>query len=737
MDGNSNSDVHTICSSAASSSPSPVDSNMPALGSSGGTETIGPQNPSSALPPKSKKSDHTSIVWEHFTKVEESDPDDPKAECNHCGKHFSCHPRRLGTSSMLNHIRSTCKRYPGRHGKLDKSQSKLSFDAKREGQGGEGSVGNLVIAKYNGQKIRTAIAKMIIVDELPFKFVDGEGFQDFMKTVEPRFSIPSRFTVMKDCYKLFLSEKEKLRAMFITTGARVCLTTDTWTSVQNLNYMVITCHFIDCDWNLHKRIISFSLIPDHKGETIGKKIETCMLEWGIDSIFTITVDNASSNGSAIDYLNRRKKDKVGTILDGKFMHVRCCAHILNLIVVEGLKEVDDSVKRVRSAVKYMKSSPSRFEKFKECVEREKVPFKGLLCLDVVTRWNSTFKMLDGAEKFQGAFQLVEEEDDHYGPTLFDEKNGQKGLGPPTFDDWDNVRVLTKFLKLFYDVTMRISGSLYVTSNMYVQEVGGIQSHLQAYCESDDYVLRTMAEKMKTKYDKYWGELDKVNLILYVAVILDPRTKLDSLDFWFKEVLNAEKSTNLIRTLKLYLHKLYDHYKHIDGGSSQVQHGSESSQASLATTDASQSANLSLHFMNRFHNYLTSKNDEVSKTEIERYLTEAVEKPNPDFDILNWWKVNSTKFPILALLARDVLAIPITTVASESAFSTGGRVLDPFRSSLAPKTVEALVCAQNWLRSKPISSGNGFDSEIVDDDESYRLESGMFSITHFLIYLAIY
>jgi hypothetical protein len=61
--------------------------------------------------------------------------------------------------------------------------------------------------------------------------VEGEGFQDFMKVVEPRFSIPSRYTVMRECVRLFMFEKEKLKAMFKTTGVRVCLTNDMWTSV--------------------------------------------------------------------------------------------------------------------------------------------------------------------------------------------------------------------------------------------------------------------------------------------------------------------------------------------------------------------------------------------------------------------------------------------------------------------------------------------------------------------------
>jgi hypothetical protein len=74
--------------------------------------------------------------------------------------------------------------------------------------------------------------------------------------------------------------------------------------------------------------------------------------------------------------------------------------------------------------------------------------------------------------------------------------------------------------------------------------------------------------------------------------------------------------------------------------------------------------------------------------------EDVEKSNVNFDILNWWKVNSTKFLVLAQIARIVLVILLTTVTSESAFSTGRHVLNHFRSSVAPTTVEALVCAQN-------------------------------------------
>ena len=68
----------------------------------------------------------------------------------------------------------------------------------------------------------------------------------------------------------------------------------------------------------------------------------------------------------------------------------------------------------------------------------------------------------------------------------------------------------------------------------------------------------------------------------------------------------------------------------------------------------------------------------------------------DFDILAWWKSNGPKYPTLQRIARDIFAIPVSTVTSESSFSTSGQLLSPHPSKLHQRTVEALMCAQNWL-----------------------------------------
>ena len=68
----------------------------------------------------------------------------------------------------------------------------------------------------------------------------------------------------------------------------------------------------------------------------------------------------------------------------------------------------------------------------------------------------------------------------------------------------------------------------------------------------------------------------------------------------------------------------------------------------------------------------------------------------DMDVLYYWSANQFRFPILSQMARDVLTIPLSTMASESAFSSGGGVLDAFRSSLKPQTVKAMICLRDWV-----------------------------------------
>jgi hypothetical protein len=106
---------------------------------------------------------------------------------------------------------------------------------------------------------------------------------------------------------------------------------------------------------------------------------------------------------------------------------------------------------------------------------------------------------------------------------------------------------------------------------------------------------------------------------------------------------------------------------------------------------------------------------VSPTaELDLYLQEAtVAIDSPNFDILTWWKVNSLRFPTLSTLVKQILMTPVTTITSESAFSSSGRVLSNFQSSLKPKTLEALVCTKDWISVKEGLYGKMKEVKIID------------------------
>lgn len=90
--------------------------------------------------------------------------------------------------------------------------------------------------------------------------------------------------------------------------------------------------------------------------------------------------------------------------------------------------------------------------------------------------------------------------------------------------------------------------------------------------------------------------------------------------------------------------------------------------------------------------------EPNKSELTSYLEDKLHLMNdPDFIVLDWWRLNGHRFPILSKMAKKFLTVPATSVSSESAFSTGGRVLDDFRSSLRPNMVEALVCGASFIK----------------------------------------
>ncbi|XWS54112.1 hypothetical protein CRYUN_Cryun10bG0060400 [Craigia yunnanensis] len=372
-----------------------------------------------------------SKVWNHFTRIApEGGSKSLKATRNHYGKEYATKTLN-GISTLRKHL-VKCLAHP--------NIEDLEYDLLHPQSHQDTNI--VGFDKFDQEACRIALAKMIVIDELLFKFIEHEGFREFMSVAQPKLKMVSHTTVSKDCYRVFVHERIKLNKLFSTLG-----------------------------------------------KYIGKLVETCLFNWGLENVGTITVDNATTNDVAISHLKDKKNRSF--LFCGEFFYVMCSAHILNLIVKDGLGEVRASLARIRGAVKYV-----RRNKFKLCVEKEIIVCKSSVCLDVQTRWNSTYFMLDSALKFQKAFEKLKEDNSEFVTNLDN--------GAPTSEDWSKAHVIVKFLRIFYEATRKLS----VLDPHYKVKYASF-CFIKAYPNDSEKVhkLNALILKVMTRLFDYYKKID--------------------------------------------------------------------------------------------------------------------------------------------------------------------------------------------------------------------------------------
>ena len=142
-------------------------------------------------------------------------------------------------------------------------------------------------------------------------------------------------------------------------------------------------------------------------------------------------------------------------------------------------------------------------------------------------------------------------------------------------------------------------------------------------------------------------------------------------------------------------EFFDLYATYEMENRQHEASNTNEQSSISSRQASTSMTT---LSSGFQSFLEETNSEPCKSELTSYLEDKTHPINdPSFTLLDWWRLNAHRYPIVAKMAKKFLTIPATSVSSESTFSTGGRVLNDYRSSLLPSMVEALVCASSFIK----------------------------------------
>ncbi|KAL2237878.1 UNVERIFIED_CONTAM: hypothetical protein Sindi_0979500 [Sesamum indicum] len=142
--------------------------------------------------------------WEHFIKFHCEKDNVQKARCKYCSREIKADPKAHGTRLLKNHYES-CKKKPQ---EITRNQNRLSFQPTRMGD----RDAPLVNWRFKQDKTREALCHMLIMDELPFKLVEHPGFRHFLSVACPMFAIPSRRTITKDIFNIYVHERARLKS---------------------------------------------------------------------------------------------------------------------------------------------------------------------------------------------------------------------------------------------------------------------------------------------------------------------------------------------------------------------------------------------------------------------------------------------------------------------------------------------------------------------------------------------
>jgi hypothetical protein len=251
-------------------------------------------------------------------------------------------PSTYGTGNLKRHL-DTCSRRNTR----DVGQMLISRS--------QGSM-SISSSKFCPNKFKELLVASVIKHDLPFRYVEYKGIREMIKYLNPDASLISRNTLKAYLKILHLMDKQKVKFMLNGCFGGICLTSNLWTSFTTDGYICLTTHFIDKNWVLSKRVLNFSfMLPPHNGISLCENTYNMLQGWRIETkVFTITLDNASSNDVSVGLLKNQLNMKKTFLCEGKFFHIRCCAHILNLIVQDGLKKIDSALQKIRDSVKYVR-----------------------------------------------------------------------------------------------------------------------------------------------------------------------------------------------------------------------------------------------------------------------------------------------------------------------------------------------------------------------------------------------
>ncbi|KAF0713571.1 zinc finger BED domain-containing protein 4-like [Aphis craccivora] len=608
-----------------------------------------------------------SKVWMHFDKINKL-----TAKCKICGK--IC-PTAGNTSNLHSHLNNVHKNKTVTSrlktdnlvnivdennaddtGSISSSASTLIFNESISVASGSNKTStndfsvkmtqpsiekamNYVTSMKVGGVKNTEITEVLIYyickDSVPFSTVDGTGFKYFLKVACPLYVVPSRNTI-----KNKLDEKYNL-------------TSDIWTDIQMKSYLGVTIHFLENNTLVSGTLGAYELDKYHTSEYISQMFEEVIFEWGLNKsqIIAIVTDSGAN-------IKKAAKDTFGTR-----KWIPCFAHTINLIAnysIDNCANLNELVEKVRSIVKYVKNSVNVSDELRQYQANDGIPEGNMLkmILDVKTRWNSLYYMVD---RFLNLFKIISN-------ILLEKQKAPDCLNTREVNTLKEVKHLLQPLE---DLTKKISGDKYPTISCMLPLIKCVTSAINQITPTSTVGI-SLRSNILGQIHKHFNVLELFNVP--ISTILDPRFK----NLHFQDPENCQKTIGKIKKLLLAIQN--EQFVEIGPNTS---------------SELSTSNNKSFDLWS-YHTIIASLQIEYRTLPLNDYLIKPVVPINTNpFEA---WDVIKSMHPNLFEITREKLSIVATSVPSERLFSKTGQILNKKRNRLTGKRLNKLVF-MSFLREK--------------------------------------
>ncbi|AEE29729.1 putative transcription factor/ chromatin remodeling BED-type(Zn) family [Arabidopsis thaliana] len=616
---------------------------------------LGSSDKSNSVPPKRKKT-MTSVYLKYF----ETAPDSKTRKCKFCGQSYSI---ATATGNLGRHLTN---RHPG----YDKAAADVvtsSSVPQTPPAVVKPSQSQSKVPQLDYDHLNWLVLKWLALSSLPPSTVDETWLGNSFKFLKPSIQLwpAEKYKAILD--EVFTSMRGDVKTTLEHIQSKVSVTLSFWNSYENIFYMSVTGQWIDENWSSHRLLLDICRIPYPSGgseiyNSLLKVLKTYAIE---DRILCCTHDNSEN---AIHACHSLKE-----YFDGQkvlpFCYIPCAAQTLNDIIDEGLATIKPIISKVREFTQELNASTELSDDFIQLTTAyQEGNWK--LPIDASSRWSGNYQMVNILCKASKSLDSVirKNEDALENRMMLSSVEKNAVTIVHNYLDLDSFHKTTNDMCTNKDLTVGLA-------LLFMDNISEMITTCQKSCHNPDW-LRTCAESMAQKARSYNTQV--CNVFTYITAILDPRIKTE----YIPETINLES----------YIDEARSHFIR-NYSSSHFTSSMTSGYRPQEVDEGGGNISFAEEIARRKRRGSMSNN---VVDELTQYLSESIVPMQTD--VLDWWKVNSGRYPRLSNMARDFLAVQATSAAPEEIFCGKGEEIDKQKYCMPHDSTQSVICIRSWIEA---------------------------------------